>query len=364
MPYFKYLILIILSIAGITAQAQKRGYILIGKTAYYGGLIHFDKRNPSQVKFQNTRHDDFKIFKAADLTEFGYQDSTKFVPRQAPELAQTIFMEQLAEGELTILMAHTDEGKVFFIEQDNLQQLRKDNLRAHIAPHADFSSIWQQQLPLVRISKPSLAYFGRNVNKKRQARMSASNYGLAIGANISTIRLTFEAHQFNISSKYSMVSENMDAGLFFEMPIWRVNNLSIINTLSYGKMEFATSNSNNTLYQDINLQSEFIKLSSTPRYYLNANRLGLFLEAGGEFMYQVDRSSHYFHALHSNGYSSFYESDSLIEMPKTIFGYKAGAGLQFRYAPKHHINIGIHHGYAYRQYFSIQNLSISTQLNI
>lgn len=346
--------------------AQSKGYIVQGDTSYTDGYIQFDRRKPFQVDFQRAKKSPVETYAANELTEFGYIDSTRYMAREVEYFGEKrmLFLRELTEGELNLYEAHGEGGKQFYLDNSTLTQLTKENLQTNLQPYAVSSPSWQRQLPRVRLSEQSLRYFARNINKGKNPRMSMLSYGVVASFNRSTMRVASNAYSENGFGEYSMTSENAEAGIFVESPVWQVNNLSIVSQVSYGKMDYTSTHISASLDQHTKLAFDFLRLSITPRYYLNANRVSFYVEAGPELFYVAEQSSRLLQARHIKNSTSIHEHEDVFQLQKASFGMVAGAGLQIFYLPKHYINLGLGTGHVVGKGYTINNFSTSIRVNL
>lgn len=363
---FTFTLLLLLLLGWSPSRAQFKGYIVQGDTAYTDGYIQFDRRKPFQVEFQKAKKSPVVTYAAHEITEFGYIDSTKYAAHEVVYFGEKrmVFLRELAEGKLNLYEVRGEEGKQFYLENSGLTLLTKENLQMNLQQYAANSPYWQRQLPSVRLSEESLRYFARNTNKGRNPKMSMFSFGAVASFNHSTIQLKADAFPENGFGEYSMTSENAEAGVFVEAPVWHVNNLSIISQLSYGKMEYTATHISSPLDQHVKLVLDFLKLSVTPRYYLNANKVSFYVEAGPELFYVTEQSSKLLEAKHKNSTTSIHEHQDVFRLQKASFSMMAGAGLQYFYLPKHYINLGLGTGQVVGKGYSINNISTSIRVNL
>lgn len=347
-------------------MAQSKGFIVQGDTAYTDGYIQFDRRKPFQIEFQQAKKSPIVTYAAHELTAFGYIDSTRYTARQVEYFGEKrmVFLKQLTAGELNLYEVHGEGGKQFYLDKDNLSHLTKENLQTSLQQYAAYSYSWQRQLPRVRLSEQSLLYFARNINKGKNPRMSMLSFGALASLNRSTMQVRSNAFPKNEFGEYSMTSENTEAGVFVEAPAWQVNNLSMINQLTYGKMAYTTTRISSSLDQHIQLSLDFLKLSVIPRYYLNAHKASFYVEAGPELFYVAEQSSNMLEAKHHNNTTSIHEHNDVFQLQRASFGMAAGVGLQYFYLPRHYINLGLGTGHVVGKGYSINNLSTSIRINL
>jgi hypothetical protein len=349
-----------------SSNAQSRGYIVKGDTVYTDGYIQFDRKQPFKVEFQVSKKTLPEILLAGAVTEFGYRDSTKFVAREVIYFGEkrTVFLETLAAGDLNLYTVRGEDGKQFYFEQNSLTRLTKENLQTHLQQHTANSPTWQRQLPRVKLARQPLSYYTRNINKGRSPKLSTLNFGGFASFNRSTMRMTADAFPENGFGAYSMVSENVEAGAFVEMPVWDLNNFTVTQQLSYGKMAYAATLLSPPLDQHMKLTLDFLKLSVVPRYYLNSHKITFFVEAGPELFYVTEQSSSFMEATHSNNTTTLQEHGHVFMLQKSSFGMMAGTGLQYFYLPKHYINLGLGTGHVFGQGYAITNLSTTIRINL
>ncbi|WP_188501767.1 outer membrane beta-barrel protein [Pontibacter amylolyticus] len=363
---YTFLLFLALLIGWSPSWAQSKGYIVQGDTAYTDGYIQFDWRKPFQVEFQRAKKSPVETYAANKLTEFGYIDSTRYAAREVVYFGEKrmVFLRELAGGALNLYEVHGEGGKQFYLNNSHLTQLTKENLQTNLQQYAATSPSWQRQLPRVRLSEHSLRYFARNINQGRKPRMSMLSFGAVASFNRSTMQLKADAYPENGFGEYSMTSENAEAGLFVEAPVWQVNNLSLMSQLSYGKMEYVSTHISSPLDQHIKLTLDFLKLSVAPRYYLNANKVSFYVEAGPELFYVKEQSSRLVEAKHKNSTTSIHEHEDVFPLQKASFSMMAGAGLQYFYLPKHYINLGLGTGQVIGKGYAINNFSTSIRINL
>ncbi|RDV16999.1 hypothetical protein DXT99_00320 [Pontibacter diazotrophicus] len=303
-----------------------------------------------------------RTYSVDELTGFGFQDSTTFAPKtvQLEGKPQRLFVEII--GDSTFFYLQRD--KAFFKTTKTVEQINKKDLLPYLQSLTSASAKWNSDLHLFRLKRNSLRYFaGNNAAGKTPTVLFVSG-GLFTSFNRSTLSTEITLLNKGQSGPVAATSANISAGIFADLPIWPVNNLSLHAQGNYGKMRFNETRTFPDTRYDFKVDLDFARLSLMPQYTLSFSKLRLFAQAGPSVLC--------FLKTDSQALETITEGDNIwpalvkgVPVSKGfMFGLEAGAGIGFFYLPKHYFSLSISQANSFGKHFNISNQSVTVSTNL
>lgn len=324
-----------------TGYAQKDGYIVKGDTAYALGKIRFYPGMYKIVEFSAGK-DKFETYNADQLSEFGYDDSTRYFSKQVyfQDKHQQVFLELLERGNVNLYRLHAPE-ETFFLGSDSLVLVKKDDLENHLKIYADSCERRKDQHKLVRYEKKSLSHYISNLNSGKCKPAPFISYGPVIRYTSSKISLSDASHPDNHWGSYSIKASDFYAGIFIEKPVWRVENLSIQSQLLFGKQKFYKEFISKDLNEDVIIEQSNLQLDVSPMYKLAVGKLRPYVFIGGSITYSLQSESYIFQAHKKVNVITFEKNHQAVNAGKLHYGFNLGAGTQYFYKYNKYIALEI-----------------------
>lgn len=273
---------------------------------------------------------------------------------------QRLFVEVI--GDSTFFYVQRD--KAFFKNTETIEQINKKDLLPYLRSLTSASAKWNPELHLFRLRRNSLRYFASNNAAGKSPTVLFVSGGLFSSFNRSTLSTEISLLNAVQPGPVDATSENISAGIFADLPVWPVNNLSLHAQGSYGKMRFnETRTSPNTRY-DFKVDLDFARLSLMPQYTISFSKLRLFAHAGPSVLYFLRTDSQALKTTieRDNVWPAFVTGVPVST--HTMLGLEAGAGVSFFYLPQHYLSLGISQASSFGKHFNISSQSVTVSTNL
>ncbi|AHM59623.1 hypothetical protein D770_06800 [Flammeovirgaceae bacterium 311] len=346
-------------------HAQKNGFIVKGDTAYALGKVRFYPGMFRTVEF-STGKNKYETFDADQLSEFGYDDSTKFISKKIwfADKHQQAFLELIEEGNVSLYRLQAPE-EIFFLETDSLVLVRKNELHQYLKAYSDPYQGGENAHKLVRYEKRSLSHYIRNLNTGKSKPTPFTSYGPVIRFTSSKIMFSDDSYIANKWGSTAVNTTDLQVGLFVQKPVWKVNNLSIHSQLLLGKQKLAKELISPFLNEDVIIEQSNLQLDISPVYSLSVGKLKPYAFLGGNFTYSLRSNSYLFQAHIKDNVITFEKNSQFIEMPEYYYGFNLGTGIQLFYTYNRYIALEIGHTNLYsNKDFSVSNNFLSIKGNL
>lgn len=351
-----------LCLVALQSYGQSKGTIIHKGGTKSQGFIGFDPQNPVQVQFSRMREGSSITYTSQELTGFLLQNGKKYAVEniRIDGTPLPVFVEVI--GDSTFFYLKRD--RAFFKPSSVFEQIQEDELLPYLQSLTAPSASWYNELHLFKLKANSLRYFAKNKEAGKTPTVLFPSAGVFSSFNRSVITIQHSWLDAAPLSPAEAISYNISAGAFANLPLWKVNNLSVQTQGSYGKMRFNGTLASEDARYDYKVDLDFAMLSLLPKYSLSLPKFRVFALAGLNVMYILKSDSQGLEALTEGDNVWLRDIPSSPVDSKTLYGFEAGVGISYFYRPKHSISLGISQSKFYSKHFNISNQSVTASINL
>ncbi|RIJ36938.1 hypothetical protein D1627_14045 [Pontibacter oryzae] len=346
----------------LQSYGQSKGTIIMKDGLKSQGFIDFDPKLPDHVQFSRMRNGSSLTYNLQELEGFTLQNGKKYAVKtvSVDGTPLSLFVEVIGDSAFFYLK----RDKVFFKPSNISEQITEKELLPYLQSITASSAKWHDDLHLFKLKPNSLRYFAKNIEASKSPTVLFPSAGVFSSFNRSVI--TIQHSWLNVAplSPAEATSYNIGAGAFADLPLWKVNNLSVQTEASYGKMRFNGTLASEDARYDYKVNLDFAMLSLLPKYSLSLPKFRVFAQAGLNVMHILESDSHAMEALTEGDNVWLRDISSSPIESETLYGLGVSAGISYFYRPKHYISLGISQNKFYSKHFNISNQSVTASINL
>ncbi|MCG6187091.1 outer membrane beta-barrel protein [Maribellus maritimus] len=344
----------------------QRGYLVTDSTTLSGIKIMDKGKTGNALWCEIKKENKTQKFSPDDAKEYGFHDGRTYVSKEIPysDSTRRFFLEQLAEGKLTLFYLAEKKHHTFFIEKDStsFSELRKGK------KHKD--SYFQNQLEKITSDFPVIKENARFVNyNPEDLGRFITDYNNRLYRPFPRIRIGIvvvsEMSKFKASSPktdgykyildYSKVDfkyqNSLSGGLLIDLPV-SASYFSSHMEIQFVKHNYSYSVGVNEKTIDISTNLSSIKTPVLLRYTYPLKKISPFINGGAIIAYNTDKKTQM---------SGVESSENLISAPTISYlqeGFAAGGGIEYRLNYKHSLFFEIRYNKLYSNDATLNNTDI------
>ena len=290
---------------------------------------------------------------------------------------QKEFAQVLVEGKLKLYLVNLKKD-IYLLEDSSIIQLTDENFEEIIKIFAGSCIVSNDNKLFVKPNIGSLIRFVQSINEGKCYGQPSSIFGILLGYNWTKANLFRSSFLENSLGDFNSKNSIIKIGLFFDIPLWQVNNLSLVGLLTYDKYKYSHDGQirfeaqlgnpffgNPTgiiiINQHVDFDFSFLGLELTPKYSYKIKQVAPFAMIGLASSVLLDQKSLLIKESDQSGSVSTMEKTDIITLKNIQFGYTLGFGLQYFYKPRNYISLEFKNSKLFNNQMSRKILAINNK---
>lgn len=331
-----HLLLIFILYFPVAAAAQSN-YIITDTTTVYGVRL-IDRGDIENSQYIELRvGGDVIRYTPDQVKEYGFRNGRVYISKkiETPEGFQSVFLERLIQGTLTLYYYPKTDETNFYLERDSsLTHLYSGHTGDGQPPFreslrnltSDCSNV-ADAVNLVRYTKRSLSLFISRYNTCDPRPFPFFKYGIVSGIHSSSLALISSLESLNQSLKDSnfIKDRSFSVGIFVDIPLF-VSDYSLYSGINYYENSYYSSSGTTNNFSEITVNLSTIEVPLLVRYAYPTTRFRPFYNAGLSYLINIKNQSTIYESTINNNVVEFDIIDSNQIVSNHQLGIIAGIG--------------------------------------
>ncbi len=284
------------------------------------------------------------------VSEYGFEDGSVFIAKkvQLPDSIQTVFLERLIDGPLTLYYYESENYKTFFISKDSadLKEIpfynAKENsdFRKQLCIFISDCKQLEDASKLVKYNRIAIKEFFKRLNNCDSKHFPALRYGFTNGVKLLRLNLPRDFYNDKLDQMNYQYIAGYSAGFFVEVPIFP-SAFSGYSGLNFSKHGFSYFKHINEYDVDFVLNITSIEIPFTLKYTLPIVDYRPYLTAGVSAIYHIRNKAEIFETKYVDNVISPIIGSNVSVIDNLQYGFILETGMEKRLDYRHYLSLGL-----------------------